>query len=104
MRVLTTPLAYVLLDIRWFDVASAMRGEKIYQQPDSGKHPVARRKHTLNLKQRRQEAGKDEFEVPLLDIAQTHRQRQLRKPNTSYGSLPDEEQIADDQDRIVPNL
>ena len=63
-----TPLAYVLLDIRWFDVASAMRGQKIYQQPDSGKHPVARRKHTLNLKQRRQEAGKDEFQVPLLDI------------------------------------
>ena len=68
MRVLTAPLAYVLLDIRWFDVAGAMRGQKIDQQPDGGKHPEARRKNTLNLKQRRQETGKDEFEVSLLDI------------------------------------
>ena len=104
MRVLTTPLAYVLLDFRWFDVASAMRGQEIYEQPDSRKHPPARRKHTLNLEQRRQETGKNELEASLLDISKTHRQRQLRKPDTSYGRLPDEKQIADDQDRIVPNL
>jgi len=51
--VFTTPLAYVLLDIGWFDVAGAMRGQKIYQQSDSGKHPWRDGKHTLNLKQRR---------------------------------------------------
>ena len=104
MRVLTAPLAYVLLDFRWFDVANAMRGQKVYEQPDSGKHPAARWKHTLNLEQGRQESGQDEFEGSLLNIGQTHRQGQLRKPNTSCGSLPDEKQIADDQDRIVANL
>ena len=104
MRVLTAPLAYVLLDVRWLDVASAMRGQKIYEQPDSRKHPPARWKHTLNLEQRRQETRKDELEVSLLEIGQAHRHRQLREPDTSYGRLSDDEQIADDQDRIVPNL
>jgi len=104
MRVLTPPLAGVLLNFRRLDVAGAMRCQKIYQQPNTRKHPAARWKHTLNLEQGRQEVGKDELEVSLLDIGQAHRQRQLRKPNTSYGSLPDEKQIADDQDWIVANL
>jgi hypothetical protein len=46
------PLAYMLLDLRSFDVTSAVGAQKIYDRANSREHAVARGKHSLNLAQR----------------------------------------------------